>query len=837
MDLSKLPIKTGKRSSTIKPDEIFRGLTVRGTVENLWAPQAEALARWHEKRSATDASIEMTTGGGKTLVGLLIAQSLVNETRGKVLYVCPTNQLVEQTAARARECSLPVATYGSKTWHDQDMFDRCLGPCITNYDAVFNSMSTFRSHEVQAVVFDDSHVAHNRIRGQFTLKISRDSKTFKVFKPIADLFRPYFYGNHQSTTFDEILAKQSPNLLFVPMFEVIRRAKALSDRLVAGGVADEVSTKFAWGYLKDHIARCVIFISSSHIEITPYLLPVHELPYFGPKTRRVYLTATVPSQAEFIRTFGITKTEHIAPGGKSGEAQRQFLFMIGSGEEEQRATAKALIEPHKACIITPSEKASAAWCPPATRFKSEHGHEAIDAFRKASHNEKLALVARYDGIDLPGDSCRILVLDGMPLGETHLDRFMEQGLRIEALRAMRMSSRIIQALGRIFRSNNDHGAVVVCGTAVRKWMSDPNQQRFMPRLLQQQIQLGLELQDHVLGGRATFTDFLDGVLKGRPDWDTLYSDYVGTFDVTDRPTPEAWLLDLTARERKAFEDVWAGNFPAAAAEYAACAEVALAHDARYSAWLRHLAGWAFDLARNEPKAVAAYTMAARGRGELGRPPVDQARVALVAATKPSPQAERAAEIIFSGKRRVPDRIASVRKGLALGPDTNPAEQALAELGELLGLKASRPDKAGRKGPDVIWEYPEIKKAIGFEEKTDKKPSGNYDKDDIGQIHNHLQWMKEQYAGYDLSIALVGRLLPVTDSASPPHDLRVFALDQFVELLGRYEQMTQIVTATYKPADALAAVEIWLGELGLLWPSCFDALQSSLAVDLQNAPPE
>ena len=148
MDLSKLSIRADKRSTIVKPDEIFRGLTVRGAIENLWAPQAEALALWHENRAAVDVSVEMTTGGGKTLVGLLIAQSLVNETQGKVLCVCPTKQLVEQTAHRARECSLQVATYGSQKWSDQDVFDRCIGPCITNYDAVFTSVSTFRLHEI-----------------------------------------------------------------------------------------------------------------------------------------------------------------------------------------------------------------------------------------------------------------------------------------------------------------------------------------------------------------------------------------------------------------------------------------------------------------------------------------------------------------------------------------------------------------------------------------------------------------------------------------------------------------------------------------------------------------
>src|SRR5690348_9582294 len=111
-DLSKLPIKTKQRSGVTNPKDIFKSLTLRGTVQNIWEPQAEALGTWFDKyRQESDVVIQMTTGGGKTLVGLLIAQSLVNETKGKILYVCPTNQLVEQVASKAAECGIAVATY------------------------------------------------------------------------------------------------------------------------------------------------------------------------------------------------------------------------------------------------------------------------------------------------------------------------------------------------------------------------------------------------------------------------------------------------------------------------------------------------------------------------------------------------------------------------------------------------------------------------------------------------------------------------------------------------------------------------------------------------------
>ena len=45
----------------------------------------------------------MNTASGKTLVGLLMLQSLLNEQIGPALYLCPTKQLVEQVKDTARE--------------------------------------------------------------------------------------------------------------------------------------------------------------------------------------------------------------------------------------------------------------------------------------------------------------------------------------------------------------------------------------------------------------------------------------------------------------------------------------------------------------------------------------------------------------------------------------------------------------------------------------------------------------------------------------------------------------------------------------------------------------
>ena len=75
-----LKITPKKRSKETNPLKSFEKLTLRGPIENIWDPQSEALRSWHAVRDKQDIVIEMNTGGGKTLIGVLMAQSLVNET-------------------------------------------------------------------------------------------------------------------------------------------------------------------------------------------------------------------------------------------------------------------------------------------------------------------------------------------------------------------------------------------------------------------------------------------------------------------------------------------------------------------------------------------------------------------------------------------------------------------------------------------------------------------------------------------------------------------------------------------------------------------------------------
>ena len=829
MDLSKLRIYYKKRNRIIEPMQIFKALTLRGPVENIWDPQAEALKTWHENRSNCDNVIEMNTGGGKTFVGLLISLSLVNETQGKVLYVCATNQLVEQTVRQARDCGIAVASYERTNWCNEKIFDSCVGPCITNYAAVFNSRSIFREQDIRALVFDDAHVAYNVIRGQFTLKISRDHE---AFRQIGNMFREYFASNNIGQQLDDALDGNWESLLFVPAFELYRRANEIATILRRSGVNDVTETKFAWGHTKDRLNICTLIISGRGIEIAPPILPIHTLPYFNSEIRRIYLTATLPSRVEFIRTFGIDNPCIISPGGKSGEAQRLFLFMPEDSDAEEREHVKQFLKDKKACIITCSSRSADNWCPPATMYDGKGGHLAIEKFARAGAPDKLALAARYDGIDLPGQSCRILVLDKLPLGTYLLDRFWERSLKIQDVRLRTTATRIVQAIGRIFRSNTDHGVVVICGVELKRWLFDPNHRRFMPKLLQQQIELGIELFGQQEMGKVDYEELMQAVLDGRKDWDEFYSANINEFDSTVECDDDKFYSKIAALEKRAYSQLWDGNVKEAAEKYGELSRDVWDKDSRLGAWYAHLEGLCRDINGEEEGALVCYLKAANERSELGRPKIESGKIISSEVLVVSEQAKEIAKRFSQNQGVFVRKLEGVRSGLSYNSSTNEVEQALRDLGELLGLKASRPDNELNTGPDVLWLC-NGKHGLAMEAKTGKQRGSQYNKtDDIGKVHDHIQWEKDHYKDYVFINMIVGRYLRVSSSANPAPDLRVVLLEQFVDVAERLQKVIEFSRSDVN-SKLVNTIQKALNLYGLNVPECFASLQYELAVDLKD----
>lgn len=827
MGIKKLKLSGVTSKKAVDPLDIFNNkLTLRGSIKNIWEPQAEALRGWHGNRERNDTVIQMNTGGGKTLVGLLIAQSLLHELNRRIVYVVANNQLVEQTLARASEIGLSPASRYNFEWQRKEEFEAADTFCVTNYTAVFNGFSTFRDRDVNGFVFDDAHVAETTIRDCFTLKIGSDSDAFNA---ILTLYRPHSANTLGASKLQDIADDNPTTMLFVPMFVVWKHAQELRTLLLDSGIDEAANTKYVWNHLSNHLAHCTVLIRAQGVEISPPVVPLHTLPYFRDSVKRTYLTATLPSHAAFARTFGITNPTVVHPGGKSGDAQRLFIFAAGETDEVQRASALKLVEEHKACVISPSKGKADQWNPPSLIFDKSSGHEGIEDFAESDDPQLLGLVARYDGIDLPGDACRILILDRLPRGESFFDRFMDEGAQTDAIRVGHTATRIVQAIGRIFRSNTDHGAVILVGSDLHDWIRNPSNRSYLPPLLQQQLALALELHKKIKANEVTEEELLNGVLTGDADWDDLYNDNIDAFLPALVGEADAWYPAMLLREREGYSAIWDGDFGNAIDCFSTLAEDAQSKDAKIAAWYKHLEGLAHLCANDQPTALSAFAEAAARRNELIRP--SETRDKMFKQPEVDTigfQARTLASLYRKKRAKVVAWLKSAEERLVYGNNTSEAEKAMETLGVLLGIESSRHDNEG--GPDNLWSGEEH--VWGFDLKTGKLSTSVYSKDEISQSHTHSQWVSDNCSHPTRRHAIVGHELAVSSRASPAPSLEVIDLAGFQEIVGSVKKMFEAVDAGSKD-NLEESFEAWIRHFGLQWPDVVLALPSRKAQDMKS----
>src|SRR6266851_314197 len=101
LDFSKLSQGSAADKAT-EPRRIFSALPTKNPKYSYPRDvQSEVWDGWHQVRDASDLVIKMNNRAGKTVVGLLILKSSLNEGVGPVVYVSPDIYLAGQVRAEA----------------------------------------------------------------------------------------------------------------------------------------------------------------------------------------------------------------------------------------------------------------------------------------------------------------------------------------------------------------------------------------------------------------------------------------------------------------------------------------------------------------------------------------------------------------------------------------------------------------------------------------------------------------------------------------------------------------------------------------------------------------
>ena len=563
-----------EKPTLVNPRDIFNALPKPPGINDLYASQAEVLDAWYDRRADRDIVVKLHTGGGKTLVALLMAQSVMHETGEPVLYLAPTNQLVEQVLAHSRDYGVSTVRYLKGKPLPAEFYDG-KSVLVGAYETLFNGRSKFgvrgsgqKTTKIGAIILDDAHVALSSVRDAFTLTISA-SKHDEIYKNLADRFRPDFLEVRRSGTFSDIIRGKDFGIIEVPSWSWQRKFDEIRQYL--SNKVDDIDP-FVWPFLRDDLEVCHCLFSKSSVSITPIFPLVDLLPTFENCERRIYMSATIADDSEIVRTFGASRravSKPITSESLAGVGERMILVpeLMKLGRAPVLPMVKDIatkIAKAKGgvAILSPSVAAASTWsdiaeCPATTEDVSR----SVVAMQKGETYGPIALANRYDGIDLAGNACRFLIMDDLPQGATNYDGFRTNVAGDTVVNSL-LAQRIEQGIGRGTRGGADYCVIMLVGPRLVGWVGRRKNLDFQTASTRVQLKMGQEVSETVTVSREVSETILQ-CLRRDSDWVAYHASELA--EAAHAAPVDELGLRVASEERKAFRYQRLGRYEKALA--------------------------------------------------------------------------------------------------------------------------------------------------------------------------------------------------------------------------------------------------------------------------------
>jgi len=752
VDFKKLKDKK-KKPKSIEPTEIFRRLPKPEGINDLYTSQTEILQKWFKDRSKRDVVLKLHTGGGKTLVGLLIAQSTQNETGEPVLYLAPTNQLVQQTITKANSLGIPVVPYVSgQRLHDEFINGNAI--MIATYKALFNGKSKFglrgeaNPQKVGAIILDDAHAAFSIVRDSFTLQIKRSDNQSRYLELIS-LFRKSFKDIDRLGTIEDIVSGSDYSILEVPYWSWHQQLDAVREQLKS----DSDRYGLVWPLLRDKLHLCHAIVSKDSFTITPIVPFVNEFPTFHESPKKIYMSATTADDSEIIRTFDVDPTyveEALQSRSLAGVSERMILIpelMSLNYEKKHSEELIKWVSDKKgvgSIILVSSDEKAKSWEGVAkVASGSIEVEDMINQLQEGKTRGPIVFSNRYDGIDLPGDSCRFLLMNGLPSGTSIYELFRASALNHGKTIDRLLAQRIEQGIGRGARGAGDHCVILLIGSDISSWVAKKANFKFLTSPTRAQLDMGIEISKEI-EDLKTLALTIQRSIERDKDWTEYHAETLA--ELVDEDKHNKLHLAQARLERKSV-NLWNDGYPDRAIskieKFIEKNKEDL--DLQLMGWYEQLAARIAHRWGNQGRSLDFQQQAFAHNRNLIRPKILPPYQPL---STPCPQAR--AIVQKMGEYRLRQGYLQSFEDIVVNLDrdvsANQFEKALCDLGLILGLSAERHDDNG-EGPDVLWLLPE---KVGFviEAKSRKKENNALTKENHGQLLVAAEWFASKYPGYD-----------------------------------------------------------------------------------------
>ncbi len=760
-----MAFKKKKKTTTSyeDPEALFRDRKNR-SVQGLLSHQSDILRRYNNKTfKKANIALELPTGSGKTLVGLLIAEFRRVTQNERVVYLCPTKQLALQVCEQSKhkygiEATPFIGRIKDYSADDKYKYQTAQTIAVAPYSALFNTNPFF--DKPQLIILDDAHAAENYIASNWSLKINRRQHTetytglLHLIKDALPLPKQQHFLSDEADDYGQHLIEKIPTFNFASAIPEIN--SFLNEN------TEHSDLRYTWKLLKGHLEACHLYISYNHILIRPYIPPALTHGPFKYATQRVFMSATLGLGGDLERITGVPEFHRLPiPDGwdKQGIGRRYFVFpeLSLSNEEIEPLTKDMVEHAGRALILVPSKKRTDKYqelFDDIPVFSAKDIESSKDGF--VSKKNAIAVLAnRYDGIDFLDEDCRLLIIEGLPKAGNLQELFLMSRMVAGNLFKDRIRTRIIQAFGRCTRSATDYAAVIVIGEDFFDWLIFPENRKLFHPELQGELIFGAEQAKKM--SHDEFLENLEIFLDHGSEWNDVDEDIRENRDEsTQVPIPgQDKLFQAAKHEVNYMYAMWDEDYERSADIAQKVANILSGDDLRgLRGFWNYLAASASEITSTQldnrlfmTKAIDLYQKASACLPAVSWLRILANRTDTAIEDMPIEDDEllnsnvEQIEMLFERRSfGLPIKFEKTAKAIIQGlhsDDSDTFEEAHRLLGEMLGFEAK--NSSGNATPDPWW-ISNGTLCLVAEDKSDSKPNNAVAIKHIRQAASHENWI-------------------------------------------------------------------------------------------------
>jgi len=784
-----------KAERPIDPIKLYDTLDRAHDKGPLRPAQLSVLKEWFENHLGDqDVIVKLHTGQGKTLIGLLMLQAQLNNGKGPALYLCPDNFLIDQTCEQAKQFGIATCKADPEL---PDDFLNGYKILITSVQKLFNGLTKFglnrKSVPVGTLLMDDAHACADRIREACRIRIPSDEPAYDALKTLfADDLEQQGLG-----TYADICNDKRDALLPVPYWAWIGHEADVARILSAN--AERKSIKFAWPVIKDILEHCQCVLSGIAIEIEPYIPPLEAFGSYANASQRIFMSATVTDDAFLVKGLQLTPETIINPltyAKESWSGEKMVLLPSLIHEDLSReiivkgyGTTKPKRH-HGVVALAPGFAWIQDWeSYGANVANKETVAAAIQELRRGEYERAVVLVNRYDGIDLPDDTCRTLIFDGKPFSESLIDLYEEMCRPYSVATLMRTVRTVEQGMGRSVRGEKDYSVVIIVGSDITRLVRDRDSRKFLSPQMSKQIEIGLEIaemaQQEIEAGK-TPVDAFNGLVRqciGRDeDWKAFYVEQMA--QVKPSGANER-ILRAYAAELEAEQAYRTGDYVTAAETLQRLLDRKMVDSEDKGWYMQQMARYHYRSNRPESQRLQ---IAAHASNRLLLKPSDGVTVTKLTVVSQG-RVERIATWIrqFESYAQLEVILSDILGRLVFGTKADKFEQALDEISRAIGFAGERPDKEWKEGPDNLWALDDTQYIL-WECKSEVEINrAEINKREAEQMNRSSAWFEKHYAGMKVKRIIVHPTHAEASAASFTHEVDAMRETELKKLVKRLRE--------------------------------------------------